>query len=138
MPAKTTKREALIEEAERMLQKWEYAKVADLQTRRSLGIEHRDMPGKRGKFNNTEKTMPTTQEHREYDAKSAAPARMMYEARPRHTGEILWRALIRAAQAEQHKNGEAYHRVTGSQQTKRNYTNQPSGKSRRIYARRLL
>ena len=53
--------------------------------------------------------MLTVQEHRNYTATSAALARMLYQEHPRDASEILWGALIQAAQAKQHENGAEAH-----------------------------
>ena len=53
--------------------------------------------------------MPTLQQHREYATKGAALARNIYDEHPREGGEILWGALIQAAQARQHENGDQTH-----------------------------
>lgn len=53
--------------------------------------------------------MTTPQQHREYAVKSAALARNIYDEHPQHGGEMLWGALIQAAQARQHESGDQTH-----------------------------
>ena len=53
--------------------------------------------------------MPAPQKHREYATKGAENARKQYQEYPEDGGEVLWGALIQAAQARQHENGEELH-----------------------------
>ena len=53
--------------------------------------------------------MPTSQEHHNHARNGISIARQMYNQHPYESGEILWGALIQAAQSKKHKDGDLTH-----------------------------